>query len=129
MARLFSILMTAVCLAIVPQMATAAEPPLSPPVACANGLVGGINCIPTKKDLKDSREAFDHGVKLHKKQQIDEALVQFDEAARLNPQNCNYLVTLEAVKAKLVFQHIVSGNLLLLQDARLPPFPEFTASL
>jgi general secretion pathway protein D len=102
---------------------------LSPPVACANGLVGGINCIPTKKDLKDSREAFDHGVKLHKKQQLEEALVQFDEAARLNPQNVNYLSAREAVKAKLVFQHIESGNLLLLQDARLRAAAEFKAAV
>ena len=128
MARLFSIFMTAVCLAIVPQMAMAAEPPLSPPVSCANGLVGGINCIPTKKDLKDSREAFDHGVKLHNKQRLEEAFVQFDEAARLNPQNVEYLAAREAVKAKLVFQHIESGNLLLLQDARLRAAAEFKAA-
>jgi hypothetical protein len=129
MARLFSIFMTAVCLAIVPQMAMAAQPPVSPPVSCANGLVGGINCIPTKKDLKDSREAFDHGVKLHKKQRLEEAFVQFDEAARLNPQNVEYLAAREAVKAKLVFQHIGSGNLLLLQDARLRAAAEFRAAV
>ena len=129
MARLFSIFMTAVCLAIVSQMAMAAEPPLSPPVSCANGLVGGINCIPTKKDLKDSREAFDHGVKLHNKQRLEEAFVQFDEAARLNPQNIQYLAAREAVKAKLVFQHIERGNLLLLQDARLRAAAEFKAAV
>jgi general secretion pathway protein D len=129
MARLFSIFMAAVCLAIVPQMAMAAEPPLSPPVSCANGLVGGINCIPTKKDLKDSREAFDHGVKLHNKQRLEEAFVQFDEAARLNPQNIQYLAAREAVKAKLVFQHIERGNLLLLQDARLRAAAEFKAAV
>src|SRR3954451_13527670 len=111
MARPFPIFMTAVCLAIVPQMAPAAEPPLSPPVSCANGLVGGINCIPTKKDLKDSREAFGQGVKLHKKQRLEEAFVQFDEAARLQPQNGEYLGAREGMKAKLVFQHIESGNL------------------
>jgi general secretion pathway protein D len=129
MARLFSIFMTAVCLAIVPQMATAAEPPLSPPVSCANGLIGGINCIPTKQDVRDSREAFDHAVKLHKKQRLEEAFVRFDEAARLNPQNVEYLAAREAVKAKLVFQHIEGGNLLLLQDARLRAAAEFKAAV
>ena len=129
MARLFSIFMTAVCLAIVPQIAMAAEPSLSPPVSCANGLIGGINCIPTKKDLQDSREAFNHGVKLHKKQRLEEAFVQFDEAASLNPQNVEYLAAREAVKAKLVFQHIESGNLLLLQDARLRAAAEFKAAV
>ena len=129
MARLFSIFMTAVCLAIVPQIAMAAEPSLSLPVSCANGLIGGINCIPTKKDLQDSREAFNHGVKLHKKQRLEEAFVQFDEAASLNPQNVEYLAAREAVKAKLVFQHIESGNLLLLQDARLRAAAEFKAAV
>ena len=129
MARLFSIFMTAVCLAIVPQIAMAAEPPWSPPVSCANGLIGGINCIPTKQDLRDSREAFDHAVKLHKKQRLEEAFVQFDEAARLDPQNVEYLAAREAVKAKLVFQHIESGNLLLLQDARLRAAAEFKAAV
>ena len=32
---------------------------LSPPIACANGLIGGVNCVPTKKDLKESRAAFE----------------------------------------------------------------------
>jgi len=99
------------------------------PITCANGLVGGVNCIPTKGDLKHSREAFDHGVKLHKKQRLEEAFVQFDEAARLNPQNVEYLAAREAVKAKLVFQHIESGNLLLLQDARLRAAAEFKAAV
>jgi general secretion pathway protein D len=110
-------------------MATAAEPPLSPPVSCANGLIGGINCIPTKQDVRDSREAFDHAVKLHKKQRLEEAFVRFDEAARLNPQNVEYLAAREAVKAKLVFQHIEGGNLLLLQDARLRAAAEFKAAV
>jgi len=102
---------------------------LSPPVSCANGLIGGINCIPTKQDVRDSREAFDHAVKLHKKQRLEEAFVRFDEAARLNPQNVEYLAAREAVKAKLVFQHIEGGNLLLLQDARLRAAAEFKAAV
>jgi general secretion pathway protein D len=127
MARLFSMFAIAVCLAIAPAMA--GEPPVPAPITCANGLVGGVNCIPTKGDLKHSREAFDHGVKLHKKQRLEEAFVQFDEAARLNPQNVEYLAAREAVKAKLVFQHIESGNLLLLQDARLRAAAEFKAAV
>jgi hypothetical protein len=43
--------------------ARAADNSTTPPVSCANGLVGGINCIPTKKDLKEAREAFARGLK------------------------------------------------------------------
>ena len=42
MVRALSILVTAGCLAIVPRMALSADLPLSPPIACANGLIGGI---------------------------------------------------------------------------------------
>ncbi|PYQ39774.1 MAG: hypothetical protein DMG99_15460, partial [Acidobacteria bacterium] len=62
MVRALSILVTAGCLAIVPRMALSADLPLSPPIACANGLIGGVNCIPTKSDLKNSREAFERGL-------------------------------------------------------------------
>ncbi|HZQ96509.1 MAG TPA: type II and III secretion system protein [Candidatus Sulfotelmatobacter sp.] len=129
MARALSILITAVSLAVIPARAGAAGESLSPPVSCANGLVGGINCLPTKEDLKQSREAFERGVRLHHRDKIEEAFLQFDEAARLNPQNIQYVTTREAVKAALVFQHVQRGNLLLLEDARLRAAMEFRAAL
>lgn len=107
----------------------AADTPSSMPISCANGLVGSLNCIPSKKDLKDSREAFERGVKLHNHQRLEEAFAQFDEATRLNPQSVRYLAAREGVKAKLVFGHIQRGNLLLLEDARLRAAGEFRAAL
>jgi general secretion pathway protein D len=109
--------------------ACAADVSVSPPVSCANGLVGGVNCIPTRKDLKDSREAFDRGVKLHNHQRLEEAFAQFDEAVRLNPQNAQYLTAREALKAQLVFGHIQRGNQLLLENARLRAAADFRAAL
>ena len=119
MVRALSILATAVSLAIVPRIAMAADQPLSPPIACANGLIGGINCMPTKNDLKNSREAFERGLKLHKRERLEDAFQQFDEAARLNPQNIDYLRAREGLRARLVFDHIQRGNVLMSQDARL----------
>ena len=84
----------------------------APPISCANGLIGGINCIPTKRDLKEARAAFERGIKLNKSQQLEEAFAQFDDAARLVPQNVDFLTAREAVKAKLVFDHIERGNTL-----------------
>ena len=109
--------------------ARAADTNLSPPIACANGLPGGINCVPSKKDLKASREAFDRGVKLHNHERPEDALEQFEEASRLNPQNVQFLTAREAVKAKLVFEHLQRGNLLMLEDARARAAVEFRAAV
>ncbi len=105
------------------------EPPLAPPISCANGLIGGINCIPTKKDLKEARAAFDRGVKLSKHEHAEEAFAQFDNAARLAPQNVNFLTAREVLKAKLVFSHIERGNAFLLEDARIRAAAEFRTAL
>ncbi len=127
--RTLSILVTAVSLAIVPRIALAADPLLSPPIACANGLIGSINCIPTKNDLKSSREAFERGLKLHRRERLEEAFAEFDKAARLNAQNIDYLRAREGLRAKLVFDHIQRGNVLMLQDARLRAAAEFRSAI
>jgi len=106
-----------------------ADTALTPPITCANGLIGSINCIPTKKEVKQAREAFDRGVKLHKRQDFLEAFNQFDDAARLDPRNVSYLTAREMLKAKLVFEHIQQGNLLLASDARIRAATEFRAAL
>src|SRR4051812_15843671 len=108
--------------------ALAADAPL-PPISCGNGMIGGINCVPSRKDLKESRQAFERGVKLHNHDRLEEALVQFEQAARLNPQSTQFLTAREAVKAKLVFDHLQRGNVLLLEDARIRAAAEFRAAL
>jgi general secretion pathway protein D len=102
---------------------------LSPPIACANGLIGGVNCVPTKKDLKESRAAFERGMKLEKQQRAEEAFSQFDQAVRLDPRSPGYLRAREIVKAKLVFDRVERGNRLLAEDARLRAVAEFRAAL
>jgi len=102
---------------------------LSPPIACANGLIGGVNCVPTKKDLKESRTAFERAMKLEKQQRPEEAFSQFDQAVRLDPRSPEYLRAREIVKAKLVFDRVERGNRLLAEDARLRAAAEFRAAL
>ena len=46
---------------------------------------GGINCIASKKDLKQAHNAYTHGLKLGNHGQLEEALVQFNDASRLVP--------------------------------------------
>src|SRR5579859_235930 len=112
-----------------PAWAGSNEPAPSLPIACGNGLIGGVNCIPTKQELKQARESFNRGVKLDKSQQLEDALEKFTDASRLDPQNMNYLTAREAVKAKLVFDHVQRGNLLLAEDARMRAAAEFRTAL
>jgi len=102
---------------------------LSPPIACANGLIGGVNCVPSKKDLKESRAAFERGMKLEKQQRPEEAFSQFDQAVRLDPRSPENLRAREIVKAQLVFDRVERGNRLLAEDARLRAAAEFGAAL
>jgi len=101
----------------------------APPVACNNGLVGGVNCIVTKSDLKQAKAAFQRGVKLHNQEKLEAALAEFEDASRLAPRNVQYLTAREVLRAKLVFGHIDRGNLLLLQNAHTQAAAEFRAAL
>jgi general secretion pathway protein D len=99
------------------------------PISCANGLIGGVNCVPTKEDLKDARKAYERGVRLNDQQHFEEALTQFRDAARLAPQNMKFLTAREVVKARLVFDHIERGNVLLMAQSRAQAAAEFRAAL
>jgi general secretion pathway protein D len=86
---------------------------INTPVTCGNGVPGGINCIATRKDLKAAREAYTRGLKLQDRKHFEEAFAQFDRAARLAPQDPQFLTAREMVKSQLVFDHIERGNALL----------------
>jgi tetratricopeptide (TPR) repeat protein len=106
-----------------------AEDSAAPPISCGNGLVGGINCVVSKQDLKAAHEAYDKGLKLQKHQDFEEAFEQFDKASRLAPRDVQFLTAREVVKAKLVFDHVERGNALLRDDARTDATAEFKAAL
>lgn len=99
------------------------------PISCGNGLIGGVNCQATKKDLKEAREAYARGVKLHEHQRLEDALEQFQKASQLAPRDMQFLTAREMVKAKLVFDHVERGNSLLLQGVRDTAASEFRAAL
>jgi len=112
-----------------PVAAIGDDAPVPPPATCRNGVPGGVSCFATKKDLKDAEQAFRRGVKFNDHQRFEEAFSQFDEAARLSPQNLQFLTAREVVKAKLVFDHVERGNTFLLAEARLRAATEFRAAL
>src|SRR5580704_7605404 len=63
----------------------------APIISCGNGIPGGVYCAPTKKDLKEARNAYARGLKLQGQNRLEEAFAQFDEASRLAPQDLAFL--------------------------------------
>jgi len=104
-------------------------PPSAPLISCGNGFPGGVNCIVSKRDLKEARNAFTKGVKLQDQRRTEEAFAQFDTAAQLAPQNLQFLTAREVVKAQLVFHHVQRGNILMLENARAQAAAEFRKAL
>jgi type II secretory pathway component GspD/PulD (secretin) len=104
--------------------------PSSPAViSCGNGIPGGVNCLVSKKELKQARSAFRDGVRLQDHRQLEEALAQFDKATRLAPQNVQFLTAREVLKAQLVFAHMQRGNVLLVENSRARAASEFRSAL
>ncbi|MGA2858367.1 MAG: hypothetical protein ABSE40_15965 [Candidatus Sulfotelmatobacter sp.] len=112
-----------------PALAAANDPAPDQPISCGNGIPGGVNCIATKSQIKEARSAFTRGRKLADRKQLEEAYSEFDNAARLVPQNPQFLTARELVKAKLVFNHVERGNVLLLENLRARAAEEFRAAL
>ncbi|MCU1304404.1 MAG: repeat protein [Candidatus Sulfotelmatobacter sp.] len=101
----------------------------APTISCGNGVPGGINCIASKKDLKEARTAYGHGLKLHDHGRLEEALAQFNDASRLAPQDVLFLSAREVTKAQLVFQHTEGGDKLLAEARREQAVAEYRAAL
>ncbi|MFZ0815646.1 MAG: type II and III secretion system protein [Candidatus Sulfotelmatobacter sp.] len=98
-------------------------------VSCGNGVPGGINCIPSKDDLKEAHKAYARGLKLENHKDIAEAFDQFDDASRLVPENPLFFSAREVAKSQLVFQHTKCGDALLANDLRWQAAAEYRAAL
>lgn len=130
MRRAFFILLGSLLAGSAPVFAAADNPAsVQAPVSCGNGVPGGVNCIPSRKDLKAAREAFSRGLHLQSHKQWEEAFAQFDEAARLVPQDTQFVTAREMVKAQLVFEHVERGNTLLLENDQVRAAAEFRAAI
>jgi general secretion pathway protein D len=85
--------------------------------------------IPSSKDLKSARRAFDHGVKLEKSQQVDQAFKEFEEAARLVPSNPEYVLAREMTREHLAGLHLERANDDLLHGQKSEALDEFRSAL
>src|ERR1700722_8141541 len=100
-----------------------------PIISCGNGVPGGINCNPSKSELKEAHSAYTHGLKLENRGRIEEAFAAFDETSRLAPRDTKFYSAREVAKSQLVFQHTERGDALLADGRRDPALAEFRAAL
>jgi general secretion pathway protein D len=100
-----------------------------PAISCGNGVPGGINCVPSKQDLKQARNAYNRGLKLEDRRRLEEAFLAFDEASRLVPRNPQFFSAREVAKSQLVFQHTERGDAFLANSQRGPAAAEYRAAL
>ncbi len=101
----------------------------TPIISCGNGVPGGIDCVPSKNDLKEARNAYARGLKLEEQKRLEDAFLAFDQASRMVPRNAQFFSAREVAKSQLVFQHTERGEALLANTQREPAAAEFRAAL
>lgn len=116
----FSLLLAGACMA--------ADTPATAPSLCSSTR-GAPVCQGPAKDLKAARQAFTRGVKLRQSQNIDQAFFEFEEAARLVPQNIEYLTAREMTRQNLVGKHLERGNGDLLDGRQIEALAEFRTAV
>jgi tetratricopeptide (TPR) repeat protein len=119
------LLLAGVCLA--------ADTPVAAPSLCSNSR-GAPACHGPREDLKAARQAFARGLKLEKSQNdnlqnLDQAFYEFEEAARLVPQNVDYLTAREFTRQQLAGLHLERGNSDLLAGRQVEALAEFRTAL
>ena len=93
----------------------------------------------SKQDARAARDAFKRGLKLQHQKHDDEAFASFQEAARLNPENRQYITARELMRQRLVSDHLKNGNAAVLStdeqanksaaNRRVEAMAEFQAAL
>src|SRR5260370_10567367 len=94
-----------ICLLLAGVCLAADAAPTAAPSLCSN-TAGAPACKGSVKDLKAARQAFAPGLKLEKSQNknlqnLDQAFSESEEAARLVPQNEEYLTAREMTRQNL----------------------------
>ena len=121
--------MLAGALCIMATLRVAADTPPStdsqPVLSLCSESPGAPPCQVPAKDLKAARHAFARGLKLERSKKLDEAFSQFQEAARLVPQDVEYLTARELVRQQLAAQHLERGNDHLLRGQQVEALAEF----
>lgn len=109
----------------------AADEPVAgvPLLPCGQGISGSPNCTPSKSDLKRAKAAYQRGISLAKRHQMDEALAEFVTAAQLVPRNVDYATAREMERQDLISWHLQNGNKEILAQHQVEALAEFRAAL
>jgi general secretion pathway protein D len=106
-----------------------ADQPQTLVLPCPEGSPTAPGCNPSKKELKDARSAFAKGLKLQRERRTEEALAEFESAARLVPRDVEYATAKEMARQQLVSDHLERGNRALLEDRQIEALAEFRSAL
>ena len=109
--------------------ATGSSPDVPTAPLCGGSASGLPACYGAKKDLKSAKSAFDRGLKLQSAKKLDEALSSFEDAARLVPQNVDYLTAREMARQQLVYDYVTRGNQNLQAGKQIEALAEFRSAL
>lgn len=104
--------------------------PAVPDVATPSAPTAAAVFIPASpKDRKAAHHAFARGLKLQESNELEQAFYEFEEAARLAPQNAEYLAAREMTREHLASTYLERGNNDLLQGRKPEALAEFRAAL
>jgi general secretion pathway protein D len=123
-----------VCLAAICPASDA--PPSAPPSSCSSA-TGSTGCpasalvpVPASaKDRKAAKHAFNQALKLQRSQKLDEAFYEYEEAARLDPQDIEYLTAREITRQHLAGTHLERGNSDFSEGRQAEALAEFRTAL
>lgn len=113
-------------LALAVEAADLPSPVLLP---CSDQAGGSASCNVSKKVQKKAEAAFNRGLRLEKARQLDDAYLEFQSAAELNPRAVDYLTAREYTRQQLVFEHLGRGNDDMLKGRQVEALAEFRTAL
>ncbi|HUM05040.1 MAG TPA: hypothetical protein VLT90_06245 [Terriglobales bacterium] len=102
--------------------------PVKPASMCSDA-PGAPACQGSSKDLKAARSAFSRGLRLQREKNLHEALVEFERASSIVPQNVEYLTAREMMRQQLVTSHLERGSDSLLEGQQIEALAEFRQAL
>jgi general secretion pathway protein D len=99
-----------------------------PPVLPCPPAASEAKCNPSRKEMKEAREAFSRGLKLQKTYP-DQAYEEFQRANDLVPRNAEYMTAREVARQQLVYSHIERGNSELQSGKQIEALADFRSAV
>ncbi len=103
--------------------------PSTPAVPCSDNATKTATCNISKKDLKDAKTAFSRALKLEHSNRLEEAFAEFEQAARLAPQDMQFLTAREMARQQLVYEYLQRGNTSMLKGRSGEALGEFRSAI